>query len=251
VPYQPQLNLHSYIDQSDYLKEDYEKTKELPDGTSHINYYTDDAYDWDKLNKDIDKYKNEGLVVVGMALVEDKIDHKSDYHIHLSIPKKMCMARRRQYIENNKEKYKKDFEYIDTPTESLKMNQMIFPYYLETKQRSKISKFINGVDMNKEQIFDAAWDMIIEYIQSNIESIYLKWIKDHPDAENEKNKKEEGTMKEELTPISDSDTESKVLESSDDMSTSDVKDGPIAFIPIKPEVEEEDVKYTRNLKQIR
>ena len=108
------------IEQFNYYKKDYDQKITLPDGTKITNLYTDDAFDWDRLNSDINKVKHEGVVISGVALT-DKITTKPDYHIHLSISKQICLEKRRDYIKKNKEKYPDEFKQIDTPIEKFKI----------------------------------------------------------------------------------------------------------------------------------
>jgi tRNA A37 threonylcarbamoyladenosine biosynthesis protein TsaE len=167
------------VDQYDYFKKDYNSKTTLPDKTEHVNWYTDDAFDWDKLNNDIQKSKKDGIVIVGSSLVDDKIKATPDYHLHLSISKKMCMEKRKIFVEKNKEKYVDDFKYLNTPTEGLKMNQLIFPYYLNAKGRSQITKYLNANEMDFAQMHDGTWNLLIEFINSNVEDVYEKWNKKH------------------------------------------------------------------------
>ena len=157
------------IDQFDYYKKDYDVTVSLPDGTKLINWYSDDAVDWDKLNDDIDKSKLKGLVVVGFSLPENKV-RVPDYHFHLNAPKQLCVEKRKTFLENNKEKHEEEYKLIGTQTEKLKMNQLIFPYYLESIKNSKINKFINikqGDDkfLTEDEIYDEAYDILINFIR--------------------------------------------------------------------------------------
>jgi len=153
------------IDQFDYYKKGYSESVDLPDGTKVINWYNDDAVDWDKLNKDIDEMKDKGLIVAGFALPTDKLTNVPDYHIHLNISKQECIERRRIYVEKNKDKYEDEFKLINTPAEKLKMNQLIFPYYLDAIKRSKIQKFINITELNDDAIYDQTFETIISFIQ--------------------------------------------------------------------------------------
>lgn len=171
------------IDQYKYYKEDYNNKITLPDGTEIINYYTDDAVDWDKLNNDINKVKSSGVVVVGFAFPTDKITTKVDYHIHLSISKKECLERRRQYVESHKNKLPEEAAEIGTLLEKLKMNQLIYPYYLDTNKRSKINKFINLASLTDENVFDIVFDLIIDHINQYIDWFnkykYFEWKASH------------------------------------------------------------------------
>lgn len=153
------------INQFNYYKEDYNVTTKLHDGTTLINWYTDDAVNWDKFNADIEDAKSKGVIVVGFSLPEDKLTVKPDYHIHISMPKQICMEKRKKYVEKHKDEHPEEFKILDTPAEKLKMNQLIYPYYLESKNKSKINKFINVIDMNASQIYDIAFDAIIDFIE--------------------------------------------------------------------------------------
>lgn len=209
------------LDQHDYIKKDYDETIILSDGTEHINWNSDNAIDWDKLNDDINKYKKNGVVVTGMALVDDKITSKPDIHIHLSISKQICISKRRAFIEKNKEQYEDDYKYLNTQTELLKMNKMIYPYYLDAKERSKISKFINANDMTSDQIWDSAWDILIEFFESNIDRVYKKWKQDNTGDDDES--VDESDESDESTKLNKKNNESP-------------KNGEIEFIEIEPTI---------------
>lgn len=157
------------IDQYDYYKKDYDVTVTLHNDIKLINWYTDDAVDWDRFNEDIDKFKTNGLIVIGVALIESKITSKPDYHIHLNISKQLCMEKRKDFLKEHKEKYAEEYKSLETPIEKLKMNQLIFPYYLESTKKSKINKFININDMTDNQVYDIAFDALIALVKK-----YLK-----------------------------------------------------------------------------
>lgn len=155
------------INEFDYYKKDYNTTIKLPDGTELVNWYTDNAIDWDNLNADIEKYKNEGVIVVGFSLPENRINKNLnvDYHIHLNIAKQVCMEKRKTFLEKNKDKYKEEFDIIGTSTEKLKMNQLIYPYYLESTKKSKVDKFINITTMTDDEVYDIAFKHLIDFIE--------------------------------------------------------------------------------------
>ena len=149
-----------------YTKKNYDDTVTLPDGTKIINLYTDDAIDWDKLNKYIDKVKHNGVVISGMSFPKDKIKAHVDYHIHLPISKKNCLDKRRMYLEKHKDKYKDEYETINTPLEKLKMNQLIFPYYkksVDVDYIVKINKFVSVNNITDKQVWDIVWDILINH----------------------------------------------------------------------------------------
>lgn len=151
------------LDQKDYYLLDYNEKRKLPNDVEVINWYQDGSIDWKKLNQDVNKHKDKGVILTGLALIEEKLEFDADFHLHLSISKKKCMEKRTVYFTKNKDQFKTDFELIGSATEKLLMNQMLFPYYLETIKRSKIDKFINGNELSSEQIYDKAFSYLIEY----------------------------------------------------------------------------------------
>lgn len=170
-----ELNLNM-IEQFEYYKEGYDTKITLPDNTEHINYYNDEAFDWDRFNKDIKNKMIKGVIVTGYALIKDKIKIKPDIHIHLSMSKQACIEKRRKYLEKNKDRFKEEFETIDTPTEKLKMNMMIFPYYIDAKNRSDIDKYVNTTEMSSDDVINNVWSTIFLDVitQPKIEELYWK-----------------------------------------------------------------------------
>ncbi len=160
------------LDTYNYYKKDYNKKITLGENQEFeiINLYTDDAIDWNKLNEDIDKYKQNGVVVIGMSLPQNKIDNV-DYHFHLNISKQVSMEKLKEYVTLNKDKFPEDFENIGTPLEKLKMNKLIYPYYLETTKLSKINKYISVKEMNHSEIYDVAFDVLMQFIQKYLDDI--------------------------------------------------------------------------------
>lgn len=156
-----------HINQFDYYKKDYSEEVALENGEKIVNWCVDSSIDWDKLNADIEKMKGEGLVVVGIAL-HDKITHTPDYHIHLNISKKNYITNRKEFLEKNKEKYPEDYKLLGTETDILKFTKLIYPYYEETTRRSSINKFLNANNLNNDEIYNSAFDLIIDQIQRKL-----------------------------------------------------------------------------------
>jgi zinc finger CCHC domain-containing protein 8 len=153
------------LDTYNYYKKNYNTKITLSEDQEIINLYTDDAIDWDKLNEDINKYKQTGVIVIGMSLPQNKLLTEADYHIHLNISKQVSIDKLKDYIIENKDKYPEDFKNIGTPLEKLKMNKLIYPYYLETTKLAKINKYISVKEMNHDQIYDLVFTILIEFIQ--------------------------------------------------------------------------------------
>jgi cytidylate kinase len=146
-----------YFDQSSFYKKDYNNSVELPNGKKIINWDSDESIDWDKLNELIDKNKNKGVIISGHALINSKLKHKPDYHIHLSVSKKINLEKRYKKIDKNKD--------LDKDTIKLVMNQLTFPYYLATLKNSNINKFMKINNVNEETVFNDVFDILINFIQ--------------------------------------------------------------------------------------
>ncbi len=118
-----------------------------------------------------------------MSFPKDKIKAHVDYHIHLPISKKNCLDKRRMYLEKHKDKYKDEYEAINTPLEKLKMNQLIFPYYkksVDVDYIVKINKFVSVNNITDKQAWDIVWDILInQYIRPWIDNFhkteYTNW----------------------------------------------------------------------------
>jgi len=153
------------LDTYNYYKTNYDKKIILGEDQEIINLYTDDAIDWDKLNDDINKFKSKGIVVIGMSIPQNRIIADVDFHIHLNISKQVSIDKLKEYVTLNKDKFPDDFKNIGTPFEKLKMNKLIYPYYLETTKLAKINKYISVKEMNNNQLYDMVFDVLIEFVQ--------------------------------------------------------------------------------------
>lgn len=152
-----------FVNANNYYKKNYNVTVTLPTGVSIVNYDSDDAVDWNSLNKDIDK-PNTCTIVSGFAFPTDKITVPYDYHIHLVIKKMQCLEKRREFLEKHKNEYPDDYKLINTDSEKVKMNQYTYPYYLKTKENSNINKFINTVSLTDDEIMDKVFGSIVHFI---------------------------------------------------------------------------------------
>lgn len=153
------------LDQHNYYKKNYDVVTSLPDGTKIINWYTDDAIDWDKFNEEINKHKKDGVVIVGMSFPINRLNFESDYHIHLNISKQLCLEKRKEFLEKHKDEYADEYKIMNTPTEKLIMNQFIFPYYIESTKNSRVNKFVNINELTEEQVYDQVFEMLKDFIQ--------------------------------------------------------------------------------------
>lgn len=137
------------IDQRDFYREDYDQKVTFPNGQEVINYETDDAVDWDKFNEQVKQMAPKGVVISGFSFPVEKLGFKPNYYIHLTMSKQLCMEKRK---------------IMDDATEKLKMNQLTFPYYLESMKKFPIDKIINTNDKNDDSIYDEVFDYLIPEI---------------------------------------------------------------------------------------
>ncbi len=164
------------IDQYDYYKKDYNEIVTLPDGVSVINWYTDEAIDWDLLVSDVDSAKKNGVIVIGVSFPKGIFNVQADYHIHLNISKQMSLARRKESLEKYKDvsKHQDEQEISGTQTEKLIMNKLIFPYYLSaTKNAEKIDKYVSVQEYSEKdddgsELYDMVFDVLIKHIEDRL-----------------------------------------------------------------------------------
>jgi cytidylate kinase len=145
-----------------FYKTDYTEKVKLPNDKEVINYDSDDAFEWGKMNKEINDKKEKGLVIIGSVFPTDKLEFKVDFHIHLKISKQALKDNRMKYIEKHKEKN------FDPETESLRINVVTYPYYLDALKRMKMDKFIDVTEMTDDAIYDTVFDSVINYIKNNV-----------------------------------------------------------------------------------
>jgi len=152
------------LNQFDYFKENFDKKEKILEETEKpielINWYQDDAIDWDKLNNDVDKSKSKGVVISGLVFPKELIKFKPNFHIHLNISKQTS-------LEKLKDKLEADEMYENLNEEIVKriMNKFLYPYYLNSIERSAIGKFIKIKDHDMSKVYDELFDYLIEYIE--------------------------------------------------------------------------------------
>jgi hypothetical protein len=157
----------NYLNTRDFIDKDKFEEVELPNGDK-VKIWKE--YKWDDLIKDINKEKEKGVIVSGEYFPKDKFsDIKVDLHLHIKLNKQNIINKRLEYIHSQNEENKKNF-YSDN-TESLIINQIIYPEYLESFQKSQINRFINANEYYElkeneynEKVTDRLFDEIIKYI---------------------------------------------------------------------------------------
>lgn len=160
------LNTRNFIDKDNYNE------LELPNQKKVKVWYT---YDWSKLIEKVKENKQNGVILCGEYFPADKLgDLYIDQHYHIKLGKQNIIKKRLEYINSLKEEEKKD--YHDEETETLIINQSVYPYYLEILQKSHINKFINVnemIEMKEEEYIEKVYDIILDNIINHIVE-YLK-----------------------------------------------------------------------------
>jgi len=175
-----------YMSLRDFLKKDYNKEVVLSNGSKAIDWDNNDAYDWEKFNNTVDKYKSEGIIISGFAFPTNLIKFKVDAHINIKISKKQYTDSRHKYLQDHKDSNKELFELIDTPTESLIINKLIYPHYIEYTQASTITKYINTHDIDYNEVFDQTFDYLIFVVQKYLEQNHNHSASMHNKQQNNK-----------------------------------------------------------------
>jgi len=167
---------HLNID--NYCKKDFEKYVEVSEGIK-INDWDDiDSYDWNAFNEDVNKNKTNGLVICGSYFPTDKLKFTQDFHIHVKISKQKLIESRHNFIKENPEKCKELVQFLDTPTESLIINKIVYPHYLDYSQKSKIDKYINANELTIDSIYDASADFLFNKISQFLTEYNNKLIEE-------------------------------------------------------------------------
>ena len=160
----PKINLR------DYMNKDSRKEVTLPNDEKVIDSDHIDSYDWEKFNESINKIKSKGIIVTGTYFPKNKINFTINFHIHIKISKHKYIEMRHIFLKENEKKFKELYDLIDTPTESLIINKLIYPHYLEYTQESIINKWINGNEKNLNEIIDITFNYLIENIQKYLDN---------------------------------------------------------------------------------
>ncbi len=166
-----ELNL-KYLNTRDFLNKENFKEHELSN-SNKVKVY--DEYSWDKIIEKINELKSNGVLIAGEYFPSDKLGKLHiDMHIHIKLSKQNIIRKRLEYINSLDEEEKK--KYNNEETETLIVNQILFPNYLENLQKSHINKFINAnelidleekefIEKNLDKIFNEIIQYIIQYLK--------------------------------------------------------------------------------------
>jgi tRNA A37 threonylcarbamoyladenosine biosynthesis protein TsaE len=149
-----------------FTLKDYVNRVRLNNGVSVIDWDNVGAYDWTKLNDTVNENKAKGIVLCGAYFPTEKLKFTPDFHLHVKISKQKLIEFRHKYmLEHPTDENKL---VIDTPTETLLINQITFPYYSKYIEQSKIDKWLNANELSADVIYDNAFSYIISRIMGFI-----------------------------------------------------------------------------------
>lgn len=118
----------------------------LSDGKSYTNWDSEDSINLKLMNNEIDKYIKKGIIFSGFSCRNGWFDHSINVQIHLEITKETSYQRRYEQGKNQKHG-------------AIIVNEMVYPFYLETLEQSKIDYTI---DTNTKS--STTLDRVIEYL---------------------------------------------------------------------------------------
>lgn len=179
------------INIDDYAKKNVDNIVELSNGIKIVDWDDVNTYDWDKINKKVNEYKSNGVILCGPYFPTDLLKFEPHFHIQIKTPKQILIEKRVKFINANKDKFKTLFESltnreeiiesseetteksrtqdVDTSIVAAIVNQITYPHFLEYTQKSKIDKFVNAKDLNKDQIYDQVADFLFFKINENLQ----------------------------------------------------------------------------------
>ena len=146
------IKINDYYEDNKYI----EKTI---NGKLFKIYENVDNYDWDKLSKDVNKYKSSGVILYGNIINIDKINFNIDFIFFTSIQNKLY----KDYIKEHKLFDNIDDDYLD-----LYINNYIIPLYEKYKKELQINKFYN---IKKDTNIDTIYTELYQYLITNIKKI--------------------------------------------------------------------------------
>lgn len=163
-------NLSKYLDMMTInIKSFITPTKIKINEIEFDDYYDSNNYDYDSINKIVNKNKAEknGVLIVGGFLDPKLVDFTINYHVHLSISKPIIL----DIYKSNKK-----FHNVSEDNQKLLVNKLVYPAYLIFLKESNISMFTKIYDeklLNDDDIEELVWSLIIAYVKKTVEQSKL------------------------------------------------------------------------------
>lgn len=156
----------NFVNLNDYYKEDWDKTSEAIELEERkiVDWDSPDAVDWNKFNEEINRIKEDGVVVSGFSFPKDSLSFKTDLHIHLKISKDDLIKNRKDYKSENEDSR---INSLSEEMEKRILNKITYPHYMNSLQTSIINKFIQV--KSGEEALKEAYGIIFDFVVENIE----------------------------------------------------------------------------------
>ena len=145
-----------------YILKNYDKTVEINNGLTIVDWDDIESYDWNSFNEYVNK-SNKNLIIIGPYFPTDKLKFTQDIHVHLKISKQKLLENRHEYIKKHPDKFK-DYDKIDASSELFIINHYTYPHYIKYLGNSKIDKTLHITDMSDIKIYEELFDYIIYFI---------------------------------------------------------------------------------------
>lgn len=151
----PTINSNDYLIPNKYIEVEQR-------GTKFKIYESSENYDWDKLNKDVNKLKENGVIIYGNYIDEKKIDWETDFCFFYSMNTTLC---KKKLIENKMLNFEETDEKLN-----IYIEKIFGPFYENLKNDIKINKFYNiKEDMSFDTIYEETFNNLMKFIQKNLE----------------------------------------------------------------------------------
>lgn len=156
-----------FIDQDWYYKDNKPKVL-LSSGENVSNWDCVEAIYWGTLNADIKyKLKSRDVLLVGFALWESLMEFPIERHVHLTYSQSHCKKDIQKCIDGRiRSKKLKTLEKREK--DRLMVEEIVFPFYLETLKKSKIDDLIAVYDEkdNRRDINELVREVEMHFFQN-------------------------------------------------------------------------------------
>jgi hypothetical protein len=213
------------INLDNFTNEEYNEKVTLPSGLTVIDWDNVDAFDWDKLNAEVAKNKQNGVVICGPYFPKDKLQFNSHMHIQIKIPKQILIANRTKYITENTDKFK-DIDVIDDAVVGTIVNKITYPHFLHYSKLSDIDKYINSDQLTKDDVYNQSADFLFFRISAGLKEHDLNKQQRDPANTTRSNKPANQKLLQEINYANDKD-DSDAIDIDDSSSTSCPMNGPV------------------------
>jgi hypothetical protein len=148
------ININNYIDDDKYVIEKI-------NGLTLKMYEHPDNYNWNKLNKDVNKHKKKGIILYGNYIDINKINFDLNFVFFININNLLCT---KILFEKKMFPYEEDNKKV-----SIYFKNYLNPLYEKLKTDIKINKYFNvKEDTVLNDVYEKLFDILMSLISSNL-----------------------------------------------------------------------------------